>query len=206
MDPRWLIWAKELQAIAQTGLTYAGDPYDLDRYRQLREVALAIMAEGSGAELVRIRALFETETGYPTPKVDVRGAVFDGDRILMVRESSDGRWTLPGGWADVNQTPAECVEREILEESGFVARAARLVAVWDRVRQGHVPPLPFHVYKMFFLCTLEGGVATTSLETLEVGFFAADALPELSQGRVNAAQIRRMFEHRRDPSLPTDFD
>jgi ADP-ribose pyrophosphatase YjhB (NUDIX family) len=206
MDPRWLIWAKELQAIAQTGLAYAADPYDLDRYRQLREVALAIMAEGSGAALVPIRTLFQAETGYPTPKVDVRGAVFDGDRILMVRESSDGRWTLPGGWADVNQTPAECVEREIREESGYVARATRLVAVWDRTRQGHVPPLPFHVYKLFFLCDLEGGAPATSHETLAVGFFAADALPELSQGRVNAAQIRRMFEHRRDPSLATDFD
>ena len=206
MDPRWLSWAKELQAIAQSGLTFARDPYDLDRYQQIRALAAAIMAEGSGADLVPIRALFEGETGYATPKVDVRGAVFRDDRILMVRESSDGRWTLPGGWADVNQTAAECVEREILEESGYVARAVKLAAVWDRTRQGHHPPHPFHVYKLFFLCTLEGGEATTSYETLEVGFFPEHALPELSEARILAHQIHRMFEHRRNPGLPADFE
>jgi ADP-ribose pyrophosphatase YjhB (NUDIX family) len=206
MDPRWLSWAKELQAIAQCGLTFARDPYDLDRYRQIRALAAAIMAEGSGAELIRIRALFEGQTGYATPKIDVRGAAFQGDGILMVRESSDGGWTLPGGWADVNQTAAECVEREILEESGYVARAVKLAAVWDRSRQGHQPPHPFHVYKLFFLCELQGGRPTTSHEILEVGFFTEDALPALSEARVRVGQIRRMFQHRRDPGLPTDFE
>src|SRR5579863_7831048 len=122
-DPNWLLWATELQAIAQTGLTFSKDRYDLDRYQRLRAIAVAMLASGSGAPVERISALFEQDVGYPTPKVDVRGAVFRDERILLVREISDGRWTLPGGWADVNQTARECVEREIQEESGFEARA-----------------------------------------------------------------------------------
>src|ERR1700677_2449507 len=130
-DPAWLLWARELQAIAQTGLTFCGDPYDLERYQRVREIAFAMFAHGSGTAAPRIQDLFEQDLGYPTPKVDVRGAVFREQRILMVREVSDGRWTLPGGWADVNQSARECVEREIREESGYEARAVKLAAVYD---------------------------------------------------------------------------
>ena len=121
-EPPWLPWVREVQAIAQTGLTFASDPYDLERYRRLREIALTMLAQGSGSPIEPIRELFEQDLGYPTPKVDVRGAVFRDQRILLVREISDGGWTLPGGWADVNQSARECVEREIREESGFEAR------------------------------------------------------------------------------------
>jgi 8-oxo-dGTP pyrophosphatase MutT (NUDIX family) len=112
-EPQWLLWARELQAMAQTGLTFSQDKYDLERYQRLRGIAAAMMAAGAGEPLERVAALFEQDVGYPTPKVDVRGAVFQHRRILLVREISDGRWTLPGGWADVNQSPRECVQRGV---------------------------------------------------------------------------------------------
>jgi ADP-ribose pyrophosphatase YjhB (NUDIX family) len=151
--------------------------------------------------------LFGSESGYATPKVDVRGAVFQERRILMVREAADGgRWTLPGGWADVNLTPAENVVKEVREESGFEVRVRKLAAVWDRTRQGHTPQL-FQAYKFFFICDIIGGAAATSTETSEVAFFAANSIPrDLSVSRVLPQQIARMFAHHRDPGLPTDFD
>ena len=205
-EPAWLLWARELQAIAQTGLTFCRDEYDLERYRRLRAIAAAMLSQGSGTEVEHIEGLFEQDLGYPTPKIDVRGAVFRGERILMVREVSDGGWTLPGGWADVNQSARECVEREVREESGFEARAVKLAAVYDYRRQGHVRAHPYSIYKLFFLCELTGGEARPSLETSAVDFFALDALPELSSGRTNAMQIARMFAHRSAPALPTEFD
>ena len=206
-EPDWLVWAKELQAIAQTGLAYSRDPYDLDRFRQVRALAVRILAAYSSADLRRIEDLFEQQTGYATPKVDVRGAVFRDGRILLVREVQDqGRWTLPGGWADVNEAPAESVVKEIREESGFLTVARKLAAVWDRSRHPHTPPMPFHIYKLFFICDIVGGAAETSLETSEVGFFAEDEIPELSRSRTLETQVRRMFEHRHNPGLPTDFD
>jgi ADP-ribose pyrophosphatase YjhB (NUDIX family) len=207
MDPKWLIRAKELQSIAQIGLAFVKDPFDEERYRAIRRLASEMMAEGSGEPAERIEALFAGETGYATPKIDVRGAVIRDGRILLVREVLDrGRWTLPGGWADVNESPSSSVEREVREESGFETRATKLAAVWDRSLHPHDPPLPFHVYKMFFLCEVTGGAPATSVETSGVGFFAPDDLPELSTGRVLASQIRRLFEHHEQPDLPTDFD
>jgi ADP-ribose pyrophosphatase YjhB (NUDIX family) len=205
-EPAWLLWARELQAIAQTGLTFCRDEYDLDRYRRLRSIAAEMFAQGSGAALERIAGLFEQDLGYPTPKVDVRGALFRDNRILMVREVSDGGWTLPGGWADVNQSARECVEREVREESGFEAQAIKLAAVYDYRRQGHVRAHPYSIYKLFFVCELTGGEARASLETSAVDFFALEALPQLSSGRTNVAQIERMFAHWREPALPTEFD
>jgi ADP-ribose pyrophosphatase YjhB (NUDIX family) len=205
-DPAWLLWARELQALAQSGLTFSTNGYDLERYHRLRAIAAEMMAAGSGTPSERIAGLFEQDLGYPTPKVDVRAAVFRDERILLVREISDGRWTLPGGWADVNQTARECVEREVLEESGYLARAIKLAGVWDYRRQGHTVSHPYAIYKLFFLCELVGGAPRPSIETSEVGFFALDELPELSRGRSNAAQIARMFAHRADPALPTEFD
>jgi ADP-ribose pyrophosphatase YjhB (NUDIX family) len=165
------------------------------------------MAHHSEHAAERIETLFAGQSGYATPKVDVRGAVFRDDRILLVRETADaGRWTLPGGWADVNDSPAECVVREIREESGFDTVARKLAAVYDRSKHPHVPAMPFHIYKLFFLCDLVGGAAADSIETTEASFFAEDALPELSVSRTLESQVRRMFAHHREPTLPTDFD
>jgi ADP-ribose pyrophosphatase YjhB (NUDIX family) len=205
-EPQWLIWARELQAIAQNGLTFSHDRFDIERYHAVRTVASAMMAAGSGTDQSVIVDLFAKQSGYATPKVDVRGALFRDDRILLVRERSDGRWALPGGWADINQSASQAMIREIREESGFEATVRKLAAVYDRGRHDHSPPFPFHVYKMFFLCDITGGTAQPSDETSAVEFFPLDALPELSPGRVLPKQIRRMFEHRAQPDLPTDFD
>jgi ADP-ribose pyrophosphatase YjhB (NUDIX family) len=207
-DPDWLIWAREIQAIAQTGLAFGKDPYDLDRFAALRRLSARIMAEHTSADLQRVERLFDSETGYATPKVGVRGAVFDvSGRVLMVRETVDeNRWTLPGGWADVNQTPAQSVVREVFEESGYLVRAVKLAAVWDRSKHAH-PPTAFSVVRMFFICVLEGGSPKTSLETSEVGWFAeADVPTDLSLRRTLPHHITRMFAHRRDPGLATEFD
>ncbi len=168
-----------------------------------------MMARGQPADEARLLGMFEHEQGYATPKVDVRGAVFDAeDRLLMVRETADGgRWTLPGGWADVNQTASECVLREIGEESGYQARVIKLALLQDRARQGHRPSGPFSIYKLFFLCALVGGTPRGSLETSEARFFAERDIPdELSTGRTLPHQIARLFAHHRAPDLPTEFD
>jgi ADP-ribose pyrophosphatase YjhB (NUDIX family) len=205
-EPQWLTIARELRAIAQTGLAFTADGFDQQRYRRLQDLAALLMAQGSPLEHESIVTLLRQEKGYATPKVDVRGAAFRDDRILMVREISDGNWTLPGGWADVNQSAGECVVREIDEESGFKARALKLAAVFDYQRSGHPPRHMDSIYKMFFLCEITGGAARASDETSEVAFFPRHDLPPLSLGRTTAAQIDRMFQHRDHPEWPTDFD
>lgn len=207
-EPDWLLWARRLQAIAQSGLTFVQDPYDKERYQQLRALAAEMMAARSAGDPARIEALFAEQSGYATPKVDVRAAAFrDDGALLMVREANDGRWSLPGGWADVNQSPREAVIREAREETGFDVSVLKLAAVFDRSKHGHLPLRPFHVYKLFFLCEIVGGAAQTSLETTEIGFFREEGLPiELSIGRIVPYQIGRMFAHCRDPGLPTEFD
>ena len=198
-------WARRLAALAQSGLAYSLSPYDTDRYEQIRDIAAEMLAAMSGRDKGEMVRLLSHDAGYATPKVDVRGAVVRDGRLLLVREREDGLWTLPGGWADVGQTPRECVEREVLEESGYVVKAGKLAAVLDRDRNGH-PPFPFHAYKMFFVCHLVGGEAKTSYETPEVGFFDPAELPPLSLTRVMPRQIELVLRHWKDPSLPTAFD
>ena len=205
-DPLWLDWSKRLQAHAQSGLTFARDPYDIERYTAIREIAAEMLARGSGLDLTVVRGVLEQQSGYATPKVDVRGVVFRGDEILLVRERAEGLWTLPGGWADPCESPAENVVREIREEAGYETRAEKILAVFDRGKHPHVPPFAFHVYKIFVLCAITGGEETLSRETDAIGFFGEANLPELSVSRVTPGQIGRMFEHHRNPALSTDFD
>ncbi|MEZ4672735.1 MAG: NUDIX hydrolase [Caldilineaceae bacterium] len=207
MNPQWLTWAQQIQAIAQNGLAYCDNVYDIERYEQLQALAVEILATHTATDPVRLLDLFRAEAGYATPKVDVRGAVFQAGKLLLVQERSDGGWTLPGGWADVGDSPATAVVREIEEESGYQTRATKLVAVYDRdhPRHGH-PPLAYHVYKLFFHCEIIGGAPRKSIETSNVGFFGADELPTLSLTRVVPGQIARLFAHLADPTLPTDFD
>ena len=197
-------WAKQIAALAQTGLHYSKNHYDSDRYEQLLDIAAQMLADAAGADMERIRAVLTVDDGYITPKVDVRGAVFRDGKVLLVREAVDGLWTLPGGWADVGDAPSEAVEREIREESGYLAKAVKLMAVEDRKRRH--PPLVHDVYKLAFLCELVGGEARASAETTEVGWFSEDKIPPLSLGRVTAEQITRWFKHWRQPNLPTEFD
>jgi ADP-ribose pyrophosphatase YjhB (NUDIX family) len=200
-----LDWARELQAIAQNGLAFSRDTYDRERYLKLQELAARMLAAELDVSPARAREYWQGEHGYATPKVDVRGGVFDGEQVLLVRERSDGRWTLPGGWVDVNDSPSEAVAREIREESGYEARAVKLAALVDKNRHPH-PPGVHHIYKLFFVCELTGGAPLTSHETDAVAFFPVRKLPDLSTGRVLAPQIERLYEHSRNLALPTDFD
>ena len=206
MEPKWLNWAKRLQALSQNGLTYAKDPFDRERYEQIRHIAAEMLAEKADAKTKDVLDLFSREKDYATPKVDVRGVVFRDGRILLVKERSDGRWALPGGWADVGESPSESVEREVWEESGFQVKAKRLAAVYDRSKHPHKPLMHYHIYKLFFLCEITGGQATTSSETEQVEFFEKEDLPELSITKVLPEQIEKMFEYYRREDLPVYFD
>lgn len=206
MKPDKLIQiADSLFAIAQNGLHYTVNPFDKERYLQIKKIAAVIMAEKSTFNCDKIINLFSTETGYVTPKLDVRGAVFKDDKILLVKEREDECWALPGGWVDVNESPSEAIRREIVEESGYETQVIKLMALFDKNKHPHPPQLP-HTYKLFFICELLGGAKKTSIETSEVNFFAKDQLPNLSLNRVISTQIERAFDHQHDLSLPTDFD
>ena len=204
MNDIWVKWVRRLQSIAQNGRNYCKNEFDLLRYQQVEDVAAEIAARYSDGELHTITMMFRSETGPATPKIDVRAAVISENKILLVKERGDG-WTLPGGWVDPGESPSEAAVRETKEESGYEVNAVRLMAIYDRDRQGH-PPCPFHVYKLIFLCDLVGGSARTSLETDAVDFFGEDELPALSESRVLPAQVKRAFAFARDPNLPADFD
>ena len=204
-NPQWLLWARQIQAIAQNGLTYTEGVFDRERYTQLRALAQEIFATYTEMPADALSGIFGGEVGYATPKVDVRGAVFRDGKVLLVRERSDGLWTLPGGWVDVDDPPSRAVEREIREESGYRTRAVKLAAVWDRNLHGH-PPHAFHIYKLAFVCELIDGTPTDSIETDAVDWFGPNELPPLSLTRVMPTQVARLFEHARQPDLPADFD
>ncbi len=200
--------AIKLAALSQDGLAYGADEYDLDRYRQVGRLAAELLSVLSGRPSDELALELGRDSGYATPKIDVRGVIFDEqERVLLMREKMDGRWSLPGGWADPGDAPSAAVAREIREETGYRASVVKLIACWDRERQGNPPPLPVHVYKLFFLCHPDGIAQPPAvLETLDVGWFKLQALPLLSLGRVNPRQLGRALAHHRDPSLPTEFD
>jgi ADP-ribose pyrophosphatase YjhB (NUDIX family) len=203
--PAWLRFAERVQAIAQTGLAYARDPYDRERYQELRGIAVEMAASGLGVSGAEVEVVFASGLGYPTPKIDVRAVVFRGDELLLVRERRSGRFTFPGGWADVGDTPGAAAERETLEESGYRVRATKLVALLDKARHEH-PPSVDYTYKVLIGCRLEGGSAATSHEIDAVGFFARTAIPELDLDRTTPGQVELAWAHHEDPSRPADFD
>ncbi|MGQ0463878.1 MAG: NUDIX hydrolase N-terminal domain-containing protein [Sporichthyaceae bacterium] len=199
----WLNWARKLDAMARIGSTFAQDPYEQRRYRELAEIAKEMFAELLARPDVELPDLYLPTEGYVTPKVDVRAAVFDdAGRLLLVREVADGRWSLPGGWADVGDSPAGSAEREVREESGYTARLAHLVGVFD----AHDAVTPFSAYKIVFSGTVVGGEAGGDHETDGVGFFAADDLPPLSHRRTPDRVVAAAFAHHADPSLPALFE
>lgn len=201
----WLHWAQRLQAIAQNGLTYALNDFDRERFTQVQEIAVEIIARHATDAPDQVIRLYAEQFGYATPKVDVRAAVFRDNRILLVQEREDGGWTLPGGWADVGQSASESVAREVHEESGYEVRATKLLAFYERDRHPH-PPILFHSFKVIFQCELTGGSPKTSVETTGVDFFAEDDLPPLSLPRILPEQIKHLFDHYRHPEWPTTFD
>ena len=205
-DNPWVGWTEKIRVIAQNGLAYARCEFDLERYHQLQTVAHQMTALLSGAPPDRVDGFFLPEHGYATPKVDLRAGVFQGDRILLVKERTDGCWSLPGGWGDVGEPPASGVEREVREESGYTARAVKLVALKDTRRHPYQLVGPHHIYKLLFLCELTGGAARENIEISDIGFFSPDELPELSQSRTLPEDIQLLVTHKQHAELPTSFD
>jgi ADP-ribose pyrophosphatase YjhB (NUDIX family) len=206
MNPsRWLEWAREIQALAQTGYYYALNDYQRQRYDRLIEIAAEIVGEHTTLDYGQILDAFRTSIGYATPRVDVRGAVFQDQRLLLVHERMDGGWTMPGGWADVGEIPSKAAEREVLEEAGFEVEATKVVGVYDANRFGTLEL--FHAYKIVFLCDFIGGEAKASVETSEVEFFGKNELPEVLSGeRTKPRHIEDAFRCLYDPNYPTVFD
>lgn len=202
--------AVELGAMAQNGLYYATDKYDIARYTRMREMTAEILELIADRDAASLLADLSMDEGHATPKLDARGALFEGDRVLLVREVRDGLWTLPGGWIDALDVPSQAAEREFAEEAGLRVRAVKLAAVHDgHIHNGHRPASPWHVYKLFFLVERTDDadpVAGLDGETSDVAFFGLDELPELSTKRTTAEQLRLLYAHHKDASLPTDVD
>ncbi|MCA0992314.1 NUDIX hydrolase [Pseudalkalibacillus hwajinpoensis] len=205
MEEKWLTWAKQIQSIAQAGLTYTQDHYDYERYLELRQLSAEMMETYTEYDMKTIQQLFTNETGYQTPKVDVRAVVFHEGKLLFVKEKADGKWSLPGGWGDVGFTPGEVAVKEVQEESGYEVEARRLLAVLDHKQHPH-PPSPYHIYKVMIACDLIGGSAAESNETSDCGFFAQHELPPLSTGRITESQIEMLFALHNDPAHGPVFD
>lgn len=203
--PKWLAWAREIQALAQTGLQYAQNEYEVERHTRLRQIAAEMIAQHSSLTIPQLTDEFSQQVGYATPRVDVRAAVFRQGELLMVHERIDGSWALPGGWADVGDVPSEAAERETWEEAGFKVKATKVVGVYDANR---MPELNlYHAYKIIFLCDLLDGKARTSHETSEVKFFTRDEIPLASLAmRTTERQIDDAFAANQDPNTPTVFD
>ncbi|CEG28804.1 NUDIX hydrolase [Bacillus sp. B-jedd] len=205
MEPKWLEWAKQLQSIAQAGLTYSKDVYDLERFEEIRQLSVEIMAQYTNMNHIVIADLFANETGYATPKVDIRAVVFRENKILLVRENTDGGWSLPGGWGDIGLTPSEVAVKEVKEESGFDVKPVKLIAVLDKKCHPH-PPSPYYTYKIFIQCEIIGGQAKEGIETSGVGFFAENELPALSVARTTESQVEMAFNHLHNPGENVRFD
>ncbi|PGY04906.1 NUDIX hydrolase [Bacillus sp. AFS031507] len=205
MEPKWLELAKQLQSIAQAGLTYSNDVYDLERFELIRNISVEMLSIHTDVSKTVIKDLFANETGYATPKVDIRSVVFKDNKILMVRENTDGDWSLPGGWGDIGLTPSEVAVKEVKEESGFEVKAIKLIGVLDKKCHPH-PPSLYHVYKMFIQCEIIGGQPKEGIETSAVEFFAENELPSLSIARNTESQIKLAFKHLRNPQEPVYLD
>ncbi|MBB5353168.1 ADP-ribose pyrophosphatase YjhB (NUDIX family) [Haloferula luteola] len=196
-----LALSREIKGLAETGLRYSDGAFDRERYQRLHEIA---------SELLQTQVpnfIWPVEFGYPTPKVDSRAAVIDEGKILLVRERSNGLWTLPGGWMDADHSPSENAVREVLEESGYTVRARKLVAVWDKAKHGH-PAEPEYTYKLLFLCELLGGGEPPSHdhEISEIRWFAPTELPEMCPHRASPEYVAAAFRHHADLDLPTEWD
>lgn len=202
--PKWMEWAQEIFSLSQSGLTYSGNEYDIERYKRLQQITAEMIASQSEMEKESVLKSFSMQAGYITPKVDVRGAVVKDGKILLIQERADDRWAMPGGWADLGNSPASVAEREVWEESGYRVKAEKVIAVIDANR---IEPFEFyHAYKIIFLCTVLEGEPRTSYETLAVDFFDPNHLPPLSIYRTNEDMIREVFAHLQNPVRPASFD
>jgi ADP-ribose pyrophosphatase YjhB (NUDIX family) len=204
MSAKWIEWAREIFSMSQAGLAYSQNEFDIERYKRLQEITAEMIESGSSISKESALESFSMQAGYATPKIDVRGAVVHERKILLIQERMDGRWAMPGGWADLGNAPASVAEREVWEESGYRVKAEKVVAVIDANR---IQPMEFyHAFKIIFLCRLIGGEPQVSYETLAVDFFDLNNLPPLSLFRTNEDMLQEVFAHVKDPSRPTAFD
>ncbi len=201
----WLELARELQSMGQIGLQLSENHYELERSKRLTEISAEIIQEYSNLEKDEVREFFTTQVGYATPKVDVRSAVIRDGKILLVKEISDGKWAMPGGWADVGDIPSEAAERETMEESGLLVKARKVVGVFDANRVGRRLDL-FHAFKIIFLCEIIGGEPKPSEETSEARFFDFEELPPLSKNRTNEKHLKETKRFVNNASAETYFD
>ena len=201
---QWLEWAKELQFIAQAGLTYTKDPFDKERFERIREIAAEIISLRGGLPLAQVKDLFCNETGFQTPKLDTRAAIFKDDKILLVEEN-DGTWSLPGGWVDVMETVKSNTVKEVKEEAGLDVEAVRVIALHDRNLHNQ-PPYAYNVCKVFVLCEVKGGCFHPNIETVGSGYFGLDELPPLSVDKNSYQQIEMCFTARSDKNWQVKFD
>lgn len=203
-SPKWIKWAREIFSMTQAGLTYSENEFDKERYKRLQEITAEMIESQSELSKDSVLESFSMQAGYTTPKIDVRGAVVYEGKILLIQERMDGKWAMPGGWADLGNAPASVAEREVWEESGYEVKAEKVIAVIDANR---IEPMEFyHAFKIIFLCKLIGGEPRISHETLAVNFFDPNNLPPLSQYRTNESTLQEVFAHVKDPSRPTAFD
>lgn len=203
-QPEWLEWAKELQFIAQAGLTYSKDAFDIERFERIREISAEIVSRQTGLPLEKVKDLFCNEEGFQTPKLDTRAAIFKANRILLVKEKN-GTWSLPGGWVDVNQTIKSNTIKEVKEEAGLDVEATRIIAVQDR-NLHNLPPYAYNVCKVFVLCEAKGGDFQPNTETIESGYFSLDEIPPLAEEKNNKEQIEMCFAAYRDKDWEVQFD
>ena len=201
---KWLEWAKELQFLAQAGLTYTKDGFDKERYVRIREIAAEIISLQSDLPLEHVKSLFCNETGFQTPKLDTRAAIFADDKILLVKENN-GTWSMPGGWVDVMQTIRSNTVKEVREEAGLDVEAVRIIALQDRNKHNQ-PPYAYNVCKVFVLCKVSGGSFQPNIETVESRYFGLDELPALAEEKNNREQIEMCFSAYRDENWQVKFD
>ncbi|EKN11922.1 hypothetical protein HMPREF1076_03634 [Parabacteroides goldsteinii CL02T12C30] len=203
-QPEWLEWAKELQFIAQAGLTYSKDAFDIERFERIREISVEIVSRQTGLPLEKVKDLFCNEEGFQTPKLDTRAAIFKDNKILLVKEKN-GTWSLPGGWVDVNQTIKSNTIKEVKEEAGLDVEVTRIIAVQDR-NLHNLPPYAYNVCKVFVLCEAQGGDFQPNIETIESGYFSLDEIPPLAEEKNNKEQIEMCFAAYRDKDWEVQFD
>jgi len=203
--PKWLEWAREIQALAQTGLAFSENPYEEERNQKLMHLASEIVASHSDLEKDEIQESMIRQPGYATPKIDVRGAIIRKGKILLVQEAMDRKWCMPGGWADVGDEPVASIVREVKEESGFDVRITKVIGVFDANRDGRPMEL-YHAFKIVFLGEITGGEAQTSHETLAVDFYTLNDPPPLSMNRTHPRHLEEIQKHLADLNRPTYFE
>ncbi len=202
---RWLKWAMEIQSLAQSGLAYTQNKYDIERYERLREISAEILSEKTSLNLDKVKNLFCNETGYQTPKLDTRAAIFKDNKILLVHENN-GTWALPGGWCDVLESVKSNTEKEVKEETGLDVKAVKIISIQDRNKHNK-PVYAYGVCKVFVLCDILGGEFIENIETTGTQYFSLDNLPSnLAEEKSNKEQIEMCFNAYYDKNWQTQFD